>query len=418
MTVRRLGVTQFVMNARMQISNDTARRLFLDRHMLLRPPEGPARGDDLLQVIEAIGFVQVDSINTVARAHHMILSARKQQYRQANLTPLLERERAVFEHWTHDASVIPTAFFPHWRYRFDKDEKRLKHRWRTWFREGFESKVDEVLDQIANHGPCGSADVGQDEKRSTGGWWDWHPSKTALEFLWRTGRISVTRRQGFQKVYDLTENVIPADTFALQPERDETIDWACWSALERLGFATSGEVSAFWDLVSPDQAKTWCARHLADGILVEVDIDCADGKAPRRSFAFPATLETLDALPQPSQRVRILSPFDPALRDRKRAERLFRFDYRIEIFVPEAKRTYGYYVFPVMEGTQMIGRIDMKSQRDTGLMHIRAFWPQPGIRMGSRRITRLMAELDRTARAAGSEAVSFEKDWLREALDL
>lgn len=415
MTGRDLKVTTGDMNARIQMPNEQARRLFLDRHHLLKPPSGPGRGADLLDVIQSIGFVQVDSINTVARAHHMILSARRQQYRSANLDRLLERDRAVFEHWTHDASVIPVAFFPHWRYRFRKDEKHLRKVWNKWFRQGFEGKFDTVLNQIAKHGPCGSSDVGQDEKRSKGGWWDWHPSKTALEFLWRTGKISVTRREGFRKIYDLTENVIPEEARAHHPDEDETIDWACRSALERLGFATSGEISAFWDLISPAEAKAWCARQLAAGELIEIDVELADGKPPRRSFIQPATLETAEDLPKPSQRVRILSPFDPALRDRKRSQRLFDFDYRIEIFVPEAQRTYGYYVFPVMEGAPLIGRIDMKCQRATGQLHVRAFWPQRRVAMKTGRISRLMAELERTARLAGSDSLSFEEGWLRAA---
>lgn len=395
-----------------QIGNRTARRLFLDRHGLIAPPHGAAKGAGLAEVIGTLGFVQVDSINTVARAHDMILYARRQSYRPGGWAPLVARHRTHFEHWTHDAAVIPAAYFPHWKLRFARDRARLRERWAKWREPGYEAKFDAVLDRIANHGPCCSADVGEDEERSNGGWWEWHPSKTALEYLWRTGALSVARREGFRKIYDLTERVFPDQHRAPQPDVAETVDWACRAALDRLGFATSGELAAFWDLVAPAEAKAWCAEALARGELAEVEVVMADGRL-RRHFAWPGTLGA--EAPEPSQRVRILSPFDPLLRDRKRAERLFGFHYRIEVFVPEPKRRYGYYVFPVLEGDQMIGRIDMKADRSAGVLNVRAFWPEAGARMGAGRRARLEAELERVARMAGCENVAIAADWMRAA---
>ncbi len=395
-----------------RIGNRTARRLFLDRHGLIAPPHGAAKGAGLAEVIGTLGFVQVDSINTVARAHDMILYARRQSYRPGGWAPLVARHRTHFEHWTHDAAVIPAAYFPHWKLRFARDRARLRERWAKWREPAYEAKFDAVLDRIANHGPCCSADVGEDEERSNGGWWEWHPSKTALEYLWRTGALSVARREGFRKIYDLTERVFPDQHRAPQPDVAETVDWACRAALDRLGFATSGELAAFWDLVAPAEAKAWCAEALARGELAEVEVVMADGRL-RRHFAWPGTLGA--EAPEPSQRVRILSPFDPLLRDRKRAERLFGFHYRIEVFVPEPKRRYGYYVFPVLEGDQMIGRIDMKADRSAGVLNVRAFWPEAGARMGAGRRARLEAELERVARMAGCENVAIAADWMRAA---
>ncbi len=359
-------------------------------------------------VIDHLGFVQVDSVNTVARAHDMILWSRRQQYRPAALSHLLHRDRQVFEHWTHDASVIPMAFWPHWRLRFDRDRDRLASRWAEWQSHGFADKIDAVRRQIADTGHCTSAEVGADEVRGSGGWWDWHPSKTALEYLWRCGEVSVVRRDGFKKVYDLTERVIPEAYRAAIYDSEATIDWACNAAINRLAFATSGEVAAFWGLVTPDEAKVWCARELAAGRLIEVGVTGTDGSV-RRSFARPdlPDLAVPDALP----RVRILSPFDPALRDRKRAARLFGFYYRIEIFVPAPRRRYGYYVFPVIEGDTLIGRIDAK--RDGDVLAVAGFWPEVGIRMGAGRLARLQAELDRLARFVGCGVVDYAEGWLR-----
>jgi uncharacterized protein len=395
-----------------RVPNAQARHLFLEKHGLCSAPKGSGKGNDLSAVIDQLGFVQIDSINTVARAHHMILAARRPAYKEKNLKLHLERDRLLFEHWTHDASVIPTEFFPHWRLRFKRDREKLIGRWRNWRRDGFEQKFEEIRKQISDHGPATSASVGGDEKRSSGGWWDWHPSKTALEFLWRTGELSICHRSGFQKAYDLTERVIPAEHLNSRYDDEETIDWAARSALDRLGFATSGEISAFWDLITPEETKAWCQHECAKGNILEIETESADGTF-RKAFIYPETLESLDGIPNVPSRVRILSPFDPALRDRKRAERLFGFNYRIEIFVPKAKRKYGYYVFPVMERDKLIGRIDMKALRKEDRLQVRAFWPEVGIRMSKGRVERLNSELIRMASFSGCSDLGFEADWLR-----
>ncbi len=392
------------------LDNMSARHLFLARHGLHDRPSGPGKGADLKTLLDDLGFVQLDSVNTFARAHDLILWTRRQQYRPKALQHLLHRDRQVFEHWTHDAAVIPIESFAHWRLRFARDEARMAGRWKEWRRGDFTAKIDAVLRQISDHGCCTSGQVGADERRGSGGWWDWHPSKTALEYLWRSGQVSVVRREGFTKVYDLTERVIPAEHLNRRHLFEETIDWCCAGALDRLGFATSGELAAFWDHLTPAETKAWCAAALADGRIIAIDVTGVDGKL-RRSFAWPHIMDT--AVIPPVPRVRILSPFDPALRDRKRAERLFGFSYRIEIFVPAPQRRYGYYVFPVMEGARMIGRIDMK--RKSGVLAVRAFWPEAGVRMGAGRMAALRKELERAALFGGCGDVTFAAGWVRPA---
>jgi uncharacterized protein YcaQ len=376
------------------IPNAVARRLFLHRHALSEAPSGPATGQALHDLIERIGFVQVDSINTVARAHDMILWSRRQSFRPPALKRLLERDRSLWEHWTHDASILPTRLHGVWQHRFQRDAVRLEANWKSWFRDGYEAQFDSILNRIAKDGPVGTADVGEGEVRGKGGWWDWHPSKTALEWLWRTGRIAVTRRDGFAKIYDLTE-------------------WACRTALGHLGFATSGEIAAYWKAVGPEAAKDWCRAALARGEIIEVEVEGALGQR-RKCFVFPDILT--ETPPDPAPRLRILSPFDPALRDRNRAEFLFGFFYRIEVFVPEPKRIYGYYVFPVMEGDRLIGRIDAKAFRDAGALRVKAFWPEAGVKLTKGRRAKLEGELDRLCRFSGCERVEFLDGWEREAL--
>ncbi|MUZ71067.1 winged helix-turn-helix domain-containing protein [Agrobacterium vitis] len=391
------------------IDNRTARRIFLERQGLSRPPGRALSRQGLLALITDLGFVQVDSIGTVERAHHQILFSRHQTYRREDLTALLEQDRLLFEHWTHDASILPSAFFPYWKHRFRREESRILERWRTWREPGFEAAFEETYRRITEGGPALSRDMKEGDHKS-GGWWNWHPSKTALEFLWRTGKLSISGRENFQKIYDLTERCLLDEHLQAEVTHDAFIDWACREALIRLGFATSGEIAAFWNLVSPQEAKLWLETHRAE--LEEIEIAPADGGKPRPSLALADRLPTLLAAPEPPARIRVLSPFDPLIRDRARTERLFGFFYRIEVFVPEPKRQYGYYVFPLLENDRLIGRIDMKANRKAGTLDVKRLWLEPGIRPSTGRLEKLDQELNRLARFTGVEAVVYGDGWL------
>ena len=397
------------------ISNADARRFFLHRHALIEPPTGPAQGAALADLISRIGFVQVDSINTVERAHHMILFSRRQSYQPSALKHLLESDRHLWEHWTHDASILPLATFPYWKHRFARDTERLRSDWQRWFEGGYEAQFDTILRRIADYGPVTSSDFGQGEPRSKSGWWDWHPSKTALEWLWRTGHLAIAGREGFQKVYDLAERVIPDWHHRAEVSYQTKVEWACTSALGHLGFATVTEIQAYWNAVEGADAKAWAQTALTCGEVTEVSVTGANGVL-KTVLARPDIFEQMAQTPNPAQRIRILSPFDPALRDRARAEFLFGFYYRIEVFVPEAKRRWGYYVFPVLEGDRIIGRIDAKAYKSEQVLRIKAFWPEPGVAMGVRRMQRLEAELDRLAKFAGCARTEMVAGWMRDYL--
>ncbi len=390
------------------IPNEQARKIFIERQQLAQPPGRALGKTGLLQLIDDLGFVQVDSIATIERAHHMILFSRSQSYRPQHLTALLEKDRELFEHWTHDASIIPSRFFRYWKHRFRRREPVIAERWKKWHGEDFDAAFADTFRHISESGAIMSRDMKAEDHKS-GGWWNWHPNKTALEYYWHTGKLAIVGRQNFQKIYDLTERVIPAPHFEPEVTEEEFIDWACRSAFERLGFATSGEIAAFWDIITPEEAKAWVMRHR--GELVELAIQPADGSRPRPSFALEGFPERLGDIPDPPGRVRVLSPFDPLLRNRDRAERLFNFFYRIEIFVPEPKRQYGYYVFPLMEGDRMIGRIDMKADRKAGTLDVKRLWLEKGVRPSAGRLERLDAELNRLAKFAGVEAVVYQDGW-------
>ncbi len=390
------------------LPNAEARRIFLARQGLCASPGRQLGKEGLLRLIHDIGFVQVDSIATVERAHHQILFSRNQTYRREHLTELLEKDGALFENWTHDASIIPSAFFRYWKHRFRREDATIIERWRRWREPGFEEAFEETYARIVSGGAVLSRELkGEDHK--SGGWWNWHPNKTALEYLWRTGKVAIARRENFQKVYDLVERVLPPHHHAPDVEHDAFVDWACRSALERLGFATHGEIAAFWNLVSPDEAKAWVEARRDE--LRPVLVEPADGGKPRASHAFAGFPADRGDIPEPPNRLRVLSPFDPLIRDRNRTERLFGYFYRIEIFVPEPKRQYGYYVFPLLEGDRLVGRIDMKADRKAGTLDVKRLWWEPGVRASAGRLEKLEAELARLAKFSGVETVRFLDGW-------
>ena len=394
------------MSALLEITAPQARRLVLYLQGLADTPGTKTDIDGLYRLIERMGYVQLDSVSTVARAHHMILFSRNQTYRPEMLQTLHERQGRLFENWTHDACLIPTVFFPYWKHRFARHAETLAERFKKWRQDDFTPVLDSVRKRIETEGPLMARQFESNRPKPSDGWWDWHSSKTALEYLWRTGELAVARREGFQKVYDLSHRVIPAEHFHEACDHDTFVDWACEAALHRLGAASPGEISRFFDIITVAEAKAWCDRH-AGGKALPVLVHAEDGSKPRTLFARPDIEALLQATPSLPQRIRTLSPFDPVLRDRTRLKRLFDFDYRIEIFVPEAKRQYGYYVFPLLEEDRMIGRVDMKVERDDDCLAVQNLWLEPGVKPGKGRRRALDAELERIRRFAGAAQV----DW-------
>ena len=310
-------------------------------------------------------------------------------------------------------AIIPTAFYPYWRHGFSRRRGALARRFRQWHGPGFEEAIERVLGHVEARGAARARDFSSPrEPGAQSGWWEWHEGKTALEYLWRTGRLAIARRDGFQKVYDLAERVIPAPARTAEVSPEGFIDWACRGALERLGFATAGEIAGFWGLVTPAEAKAWCAGPGA-GRVIEVMVGAANGAAPRRLYGRADIAERIAAAPKPSGRLRVINPFDPLLRDRKRLLRLFDFDYRIEIFVPAHERRYGYYVFALLEGDRLVGRIDMKADSQRGTLRVAALWMEPGRRLTVARRKRLETELHRLRRFTGMAELSFADGFLK-----
>ncbi|WP_272001956.1 winged helix-turn-helix domain-containing protein [Roseovarius sp. ZX-A-9] len=373
----------------LRLPNRQARHLWLWTNGLAETPTGPP---DVMGMIRRLGFVQIDTIRNVTRAHHHILWTRNQNYREGMLWPLLGRDRLLFEHFTHDASLIPMETLPIWQRQFRRlGAKVAAH---DWYQSGLaRDQIAQIRARIEAEGALSTHAF--DTKAASREMWSRPPHKKALDQMWYAGDLATCYRENFVKFYNLGERVFPAHLREGPPDRDQ-IDALCDSALDRLSVASCGEVQRFWGAMDANEARGWLTRRA----LVSVEIEGADGSWTA-SHAPPDIEARLEALPTPTARLRILNPFDPAIRDRVRLNRLFGFEYVNEMFVPQAKRRWGYYVYPLLEGDRFVGRIELKADRAAGWLRVTGFWPEPGVKWPASRLDRLDAELTRFARLAG-----------------
>ena len=387
------------LNIKMKINNSDARKLWLTTQGLAAPPTGKL---DVLEIVRRLGYVQLDTIRVVARAHHHILWNRNQNYREPMLNNLLANDRSLFEHYTHDASVLPMEFYPMWRRQFGRlGEKRSGAKYFAAVPDAAARAT--IKARIADEGPL-STQAFDTKVAGTGKMWSRPPHKLALDYMWYSGELATSHRENFIKFYDLSERVIPQDFRDPEHPDDAQIDWLCHAALERLGFGTPGEIQRFWEAVNRREVGAWIEK--ASRSLVSVDVQAADGSWSKALA--PGDIETRLTSARPAtSRLRILNPFDPVIRDRARLKRLFGFDYRVEMFVPAAKRQWGYYVYPLLEGDRFVGRLEAKADRRQGVLNVLNVWPEPGVDWISARAAKLDAELVRFARLVGADDVRW-----------
>lgn len=384
------------MRAPLRISNKQARWLWLASQGLSETPTGPL---DVYGMIQQIGFVQLDTIQTVSRAHHHILWSRNQNYREKMLNPLLAKDRLIFEHFTHDASVIPMQALPAWRRQFRRMEAKANH----WYTAVSGSDLmQDIKARIAAEGALSTHafDTKNDRPKEM---WARPPHKRALDYMWLTGELATCFRKDFTKFYNLPERVFPDHLRTRVLSEDAELDWLLTSAIDHIAVGTPGEIQRFWDASSSIETKAW----LTGANLVPVEIENAD---KTRTLAYGAKdIEVrLADLSAPSSRLRIINPFDPVTRDRNRLSRLFGFDYSIEMFVPAAKRIWGYYVYPILEGDRFVGRIEVKANRAASELTVIGFWPEPGVKWPASRQAKLDAELDRLGRFVSCHQVTWQ----------
>lgn len=384
----------------LKIKNRDARALWLSAQGLAAAPTG---GVDVLDIVRKLGFVQLDTIQVVARAHHHILWSRNQNYREPMLDRALGETRDLFEHFTHDASVLPMEFYPHWRRQFRRlRDKRENSKYFAAVPDAAARAA--IKARIAEEGPL-STHAFDTKVHNKGQMWARPPHKLALDFMWYAGELATSHRVNFNKFYDLTERVVPGHLLEREHADDVQIDWLCRSALDRLGFGSPGEIQRFWDAMDAQEVKAWLETSVAPAVPVE--IQAADGTwSP--AFAPPDIEDRLADQSRPTSRLRILNPFDPVIRDRSRLKKLFGFEYRVEMFVPAAKRQWGYYVYPLLEGDRFVGRLEVKADRGNSALNVLNFWAEPGIKWTQARAGRLEAELARFARLATVGDVTWQ----------
>ncbi len=393
------------------IPNDRARVLILSSSGLAGVRQEGGAGA-VGPLIRKLGYVQLDSIRIVERAHHHILYSRHTGYRPRHLDRLQAKAPALFEHWTHDSCLIPLEFYPHWRHRFAAARARAA----VWHERIGDTRVIAIVrDHISQNGPSRARDFAHLGGR-TGPWWGWGPAKAALEWLWRTGELAVLQRDGFEKVYELAERAIPRTVLSEKPSLGESREWAFNAALDRLGAGSARMIADFWaktslpesqSLASIAGAHAWIEREKKKGRLIDVVLEAAPGHRNFQAVARPSIEDEIRHLPVPTSRLRVLSPFDPVLRDRARAARIFGFDYTIEIYVPGHKRKYGYYVFPLLEGSRFVGRIDMKAERAQDRLAVKALWMEKRLSLTAARRAKLERELARQAKLGQVRDIIF-----------
>lgn len=308
---------------------------------------GPAL--DPVQIIEHLGYVQIDTISVVERAHHHVFWSRNPKYSPTDLDNLIE-SRDAFEYWSHAASYLPMKDY---RYSLPL-KKEFQKRETSWYPKDLKT-MKQVLTRIRKEGPLRSKDF-EMTKKGKSGWWDWKPAKKALERLFLEGKLEITRREGFQKVYDLPENVIPGSVDTTQPSETEYARFLIQRTLQHHGLATVNEIAYMRKAQTKKTVLTTLNEMVAAGEISQVSIEGVD----EPYFALQKTLENI---PRVSPKIHILSPFDNLIIQRNKLITFFDFDYKIECYVPAPKRKYGYFSLPVLQGSRFVARIDCKADR-------------------------------------------------------
>ncbi len=355
----------------MELSLETVRRLALYCQGLdgFRPSEEGKAG--ATEIIERIGYVQIDTIHVIQRAHHHVLWSRCPDYSPDLLHTLLAEDRTVFEGWSHALSCLPMSDFRFYAPRMG--ERALSGYQRAW-RDEHGEVLDAVLQRIREEGELGAADFDAPKGFKGGTWWNgWKPAKLALGVLFDLGEVAVSERRNFQRIYDLRERVIPEGADVPRPDRAEVQDYVIRRSVGSLGALPENEVR-WWRRVRATAAAL--QRAVEAGRITPVRVE---GQGDEPWYAWTEALEALDAVSDPSRRLHLLSPFDNLVIRRDWVERVFDFYYRLECYVPRDKRQYGYFALPILWGTRFIGRVDTKADRSSKTLIVRQLTFEPDV---------------------------------------
>ena len=375
-----------------------ARTLHLAAQGLLTPPRRKATKPDVLTAIRQMAQLQIDTIHVVARSPYLVLFSRLGPYLPQWLDEHLA-EGSLFEYWSHEACFVPIEDYGLLRHRM-LDPSGMGWKYAAEWHKKYRRDIAKLLEHIRATGPVRSADFAR-EGGTGSGWWDWKPEKRHLEVLFAIGHLMVAERRNFQRVYDLTERVLPGwdDALHLQPAdvvEQTLLNRSCRS----LGVVRADWVADYYRL--PRRPYTDALHALADaGELLPVRVDgWKQDTFVHRELAPLIDDATSGRLA--STVTTVLSPFDPVVWDRKRAAALFDFDYVIECYTPAEKRKYGYFVLPLLSRGKLVGRVDAKAHRASGVFELKSVHLEEGVRASGRLIADLRRALQRCAKWHGT----------------
>jgi uncharacterized protein YcaQ len=396
-----------------------ARRLAVARQRLAGPAPGGGAAE-MLALVRELGCLQLDPISVVARSHLLVLFSRLGRYDPATLDALMWRDRSLFEYWAHCASIVPTSDYPLHRpmmerygathSRYGATESSYNVRLREWVAAN-DALRRHILERLEREGPLPSKRFEGDQAEGwlSTGWTNGRNVSRMLDYLWIKGEIMVAGRAGGQKLWDLAARCLPADTpTAALPER-ELVRQAAQRSLRALGVARSAHIQRHFIRGRYPGLTRALADLAAEGRIVQARIveDGRDWPGPWHVHA--DDLPLLDRLARGDwePRTTLLSPFDNLICDRDRTEALFDFRFRIEIYVPKAKREYGYYVLPVLQGDRLIGRVDPAFDRTRRRLVINAIHTEPGAPAGTETRRAIAGAIEDLAAFLGARAIDY-----------
>ena len=352
-----------------------ARRIALAAQMApgasrLKSLPGPAA---IVKLIEKLNLLQIDSVNVLSRSHYLPVFSRLGAYDRAILDDLTfsPRRRRFFEYWAHEASFLPLEHYPLFRWRMDAARQGEGiYKGLAEFARNQPHYIAAILEEIRNRGPLTVRDLPDPGKRLPG-WWGWSPGKVALEYLFWTGEVTAATRRNFERLYDLTDRVIPPEIFRTpQMTRADAVRELMRLSARALGIATAADLRDYFRLPLADARQALAELVEADA-LEEVAVE---------TWRNPAYLiKATPVLRKSPSCASLLSPFDPLVWERSRTERLFGFSYRIEIYTPAPRRRHGYYVLPFLFGDRFAARLCLKADRAASTLMINTAHAEPGI---------------------------------------
>lgn len=373
------------------ISAAQARRVALAAQGFGRP-RGAVGTRQLNLALERLAVLQLDSVNVFERSHYLPLYARLGPYDKALLDRLTFRPKSGYtEYWAHQAAIIPMEHRPLWHWAMEK-WRGDKH-FLPWATEN-PQMLEFLRAELREKGPLTAGQVEHDANQRKGPWWGWSDVKTGLETLFFWGEVVVAGRTRFERRYDLAERHVSPEILGREVPKDDAVRELVRLGSRALGVGTVGDIADYYRLL---QAPTKAAiRDLVDsGELLPVTV---------RGWDAPAYLHRDARIPRRVEATALLSPFDPIVWERDRALRMFGFHYRIEIYTPAPKRVFGYYTLPLLIDESLVGRIDLKSDRQSGVLRVQSAWREPGASVD---LDRVVALLDETAAWQGLSGVDF-----------